>query len=92
MAGDPWNSSRTNVLCVGNDSVYVYLDKIFSEIATLFPSQYIHMGGDEVTRGYWEKCDKCKLLIQKEGLEGVEDLQNYFIKRVTKIVEAKGKK
>lgn len=92
LAGDPWNSSRTNVLCVGNDSVYVYLDKIFSEIATLFPSQYIHMGGDEVTRGYWEKCDKCKLLIQKEGLEGVEDLQNYFIKRVTKIVEAKGKK
>lgn len=54
LAGDPWNTSRTNVLCVGNDSTYTALDKIFTEVAALFPSSYIHIGGDEVTRQYWE--------------------------------------
>lgn len=92
LAGDPWNASRTNVLCVANDSVYQMLDKVFSEIAELFPSKYIHIGGDEVTRDYWKKCPKCQKLLKDEGLAHEEDLQAHFIKKVIKIVESKGKK
>lgn len=92
LAGDPWNPSRTNVLCVSNDSVYHYLDLIFSEIATLFPSQYIHIGGDEVTRNYWKNCPLCQQKIKDAGLEDEEELQTYFLKRLTRIIESKGKK
>lgn len=92
LAGDPWNPSRTNVLCVGNDSVYRYLDVIFEEIASLFPSQYIHMGGDEVTRDYWKKCVHCQQKMQENNLEDEEELQSYFVNRVTAIIESKGKK
>jgi len=92
LAGDPWNASRTNVLCVSNDSVYQYLDLIFSEIADLFPSQYIHIGGDEVTRNYWKKCPLCQQKIKEANLEDEEELQTYFLKRLTKIIESKGKK
>lgn len=91
LAGDPWNVSRTNVLCVSNDSVYEYLDVIFSEIASLFPSKYIHIGGDEVTRNYWQKCSLCQQQIKDANLENEEELQTYFLKRLTKIIESKGK-
>lgn len=91
LAGDPWNPTRTNVLCVGNDSVYVKLDQIFSEVAKLFPSKYIHIGGDEVTRSYWKKCTDCQKIIAKENLNNVDELQTYFINRVAKIISSKGK-
>jgi hexosaminidase len=91
LAGDPWNASRTNVLCVGNDSVYVKLDQIFTEIASLFPSKYIHIGGDEVSRAYWQKCADCQKRIQTENLNNVDELQTYFINRVAKIITSKGK-
>lgn len=92
LAGDPWNPKRTNVLCVSDESVYQHLDIIFSEIATLFPSQYIHIGGDEVTRDYWQKCPVCQQKMKDEHLEDEEELQTYFLKRVAKIIESKGKK
>ncbi|MGV3540317.1 MAG: beta-N-acetylhexosaminidase, partial [Rufibacter sp.] len=92
LAGDPWNPKRTNVLCVGNDSTYLALEKIFGELAQLFPGEYLHMGGDEVTRNYWDNCAKCQKRIQDEGLKNAEELQTYFLKRVAKIIEGKGKK
>jgi hexosaminidase len=91
LAGDPWNVSRTNVLCVGNDSVYVALDHIIGKIARMFPSKYIHIGGDEVSRGYWDKCEQCQKRIHEEDLKSSEELQSYFIKRVAQIVLSKGK-
>ncbi|MBE9601041.1 beta-N-acetylhexosaminidase [Pedobacter sp. MC2016-24] len=91
LAGDPWNASRTNVLCVGNDSVYVVLDQIIGEMAGMFPSKYIHIGGDEVSRAYWDKCESCQKRIRDEHLKSSEELQSYFIKRVAKIVLSKGK-
>lgn len=91
LAGDPWNASRTNVLCVGNDSVYVALDQIIGEIARMFPSKYIHIGGDEVSRAYWDKCEQCQQRIHEEHLKSSEELQSYFIKRVAQIVLSKGK-
>lgn len=91
LAGDPWNASRTNVLCAGNDSVFVFLDKVVTELAQLFPSKYIHIGGDEVSRAYWDKCAVCQQRIKDEHLTSAEELQSYFLKRVSKIVLSKGK-
>ncbi|MDQ8005002.1 MAG: family 20 glycosylhydrolase [Pedobacter sp.] len=91
LAGDPWNAKRTNVVCVGNDSTYTKIDQIIGELAEIFPSKYIHIGGDEVTRNYWSNCKVCQKRIQDEGLKNVDELQSYFINRVAKIVKAKGK-
>ncbi len=81
-----------NTLCIGNDSVYLVLDKIFTELAAIFPSEYIHIGGDEAYKGFWADCPKCKKRMQDEHLKDVEELQSYFIKRVEKILQSKGKK
>ena len=91
LAGDPWNAKRTNVVCVGNDSTYLKIDQIITEIAQIFPSKYIHIGGDEVTRNYWSNCKVCQQRITTEGLKNVDELQSYFINRVAKIVKSKGK-
>ena len=81
-----------NTLCPANDYTYEFLDKVFTEIAALFPFEYIHIGGDEAYKGYWEKSEACQKLMKREGLKNVEELQSYFVKRVQKIVNAKGKK
>jgi len=81
-----------NTLCPANENVYVFLDKVFTELATLFPSQYIHMGGDECAKNFWEKSDQVKQLMQKEGLKDMNAVQAYFVSRVSKIITSKGKK
>ncbi len=79
-------------LCPANENVYEFLDKVLTEVAQLFPFEYIHMGGDETFKTFWEKSDAVKALMQKEGLKNMEEVQSYFEKRVEKIVESKGKK
>ena len=81
-----------NTLCPANEKVYVFLDTVFSQIAQLFPFPYIHVGGDEVARNYWEKNDQIKELMKREGLKTIPQVQAYFTKRVEQIVTAKGKK
>lgn len=81
-----------NTLCPANEKVYVFLDKVFTEIAALFPFKYIHMGGDECFKGFWEKSAAIKALMQREGLKDQHEVQSYFVKRVEKIIESKGKK
>jgi hexosaminidase len=81
-----------NALCIGNDSVFSMLDKIFTEIAALFPSPYIHIGGDEAYKGFWSNCPKCQRRMADEHLKNVDELQSYFVRRVEKILLAKGKK
>jgi hexosaminidase len=83
---------QDNALCIGNDSVYILLDKIFTELAALFPSEYIHIGGDEAYKGFWATCPKCQRRMADEHLSSVEELQSYFVKRVEKMLTAKGKK
>ncbi len=90
--GSDFYMKQDNVLCVGNDSTYMILDKVFTQIAQLFPCPYIHMGGDEAFKGFWEKCPKCQGVMSREHLKNVEELQSYFVKRVEKIVLSKGKK
>ena len=79
-------------LCPANENVYVFIDKVITELAQLFPFEYIHMGGDETFKTFWEKSDAIKDLMQKEGLKNMDEVQSYFEKRVEKIVESKGKK
>ena len=81
-----------NTLCPANEQVYVFLDKMFTEIAALFPFEYIHMGGDETARNFWEKNEQIKALMKKEKLKDLNEVQSYFVKRVEKIIESKGKK
>ncbi len=90
--GSEFYGEEDNVLCVGNDSVFVMLDKIFTELAQLFPNQYIHVGGDEAYKGFWEKCPKCKKRMADEHLKNVDELQSYFVKRMEKMLKEKGKK
>ncbi|MDB5026053.1 MAG: family 20 glycosylhydrolase [Mucilaginibacter sp.] len=81
-----------NTLCPANEKVYEFLDKVLTEVAGLFPFGYIHMGGDECAKNFWEQSDAIKALMQKEGLKTQQEVQSYFEKRVEKIVESKGKK
>lgn len=80
------------VLCAGNEDNFKKLDLIFSEVASLFPGKYIHIGGDEAEKEYWRNCPKCQQRMKSEELKNEEELQSYFIKRVSKILAANGKK
>lgn len=81
-----------NTLCPANEKVYVFLDKVFTEIAELFPFEYIHMGGDECAKDFWLKSPQIKNLMKKESLKDMHEVQSYFVKRVEKILKSKGKK
>ncbi|TDQ10325.1 beta-N-acetylhexosaminidase [Pedobacter metabolipauper] len=81
-----------NTLCPANEKVYTFLDTVITQVAKLFPFEYIHMGGDEAPINYWMKNDSIKALMQREGLKTMHQVQGYFEKRVQKIVESKGKK
>jgi hexosaminidase len=89
---DGIKASIDNTLCPANEKVYEFLDKVLTEVAQLFPFGYIHMGGDECAKNFWEKSDAVTALMQKEGLKTQEEVQAYFEKRLEKIVESKGKK
>jgi hexosaminidase len=81
-----------NTLCPANENVYAFLDKVVTEVAQLFPFPYIHMGGDECAKNFWEQSDAIKALMTKENLKDQQEVQSYFEKRLEKIVESKGKK
>ncbi|MCD2423682.1 family 20 glycosylhydrolase [Niabella pedocola] len=81
-----------NVLCPANDSVYRVLDKIFTQVAELFPGDYIHTGGDEVSYRFWEKHPACQALMKREQIATGEAYQAYFGQKVAAIIRAKGKK
>jgi len=81
-----------NSLCAGKESTYKFMEKVLSEVAALFPFEYIHIGGDECYKGFWEKCPDCQKKMKENGLKDVNELQSYFIRRMEKILQAKGKK
>lgn len=81
-----------NTLCPANEKTYKFMDKVFTEIAALFPFEYIHMGGDETARNFWEKSAQVKALMKKEKLKNLDEVQSYFVKRIEQIINSKGKK
>jgi len=81
-----------NTLCPANEKTYEFLDKVITEVAQLFPFEYIHVGGDETPQNFWKENTAIRDLMQKENLKDMHEVQGYFEKRLEKIVLAKGKK
>jgi hexosaminidase len=80
-----------DIYCAGNDSTFIFLQDVLSEIVHLLPSPYIHIGGDEAPKYRWENCPKCQARLHREKLDNYEELQRYFISRISKFLESKGK-
>ncbi|MGD9563291.1 MAG: family 20 glycosylhydrolase [Pyrinomonadaceae bacterium] len=80
-----------DVFCAGNDGTFTFLQDVLDEVVALFPSPYIHIGGDEVPKDRWRECPKCQLRIKTEGLKDEHGLQSYFIKRIQSYLAKKGK-
>lgn len=74
------------------EETFGFVDDVLTELCALFPSEYIHIGGDEAPKGQWEQSPRVQKLMKKEGLKNGHDVQSYFIKRVEKILEKKGRK
>ncbi len=81
----------TDIYCAGKDSTFEFLENVLTEVIELFPSKYIHVGGDEATKTNWKKCKHCKKRMQDENLNSPEELQSYFIKRMERFISSKGR-
>lgn len=79
------------IYCAGKDSTFLFLEDVLTEVIDLFPSKYIHIGGDEAPKYRWEHCDHCQLRIENEGLKDEHELQSYFIRRIEKFLQKKGR-
>ena len=86
------------VLCAGKEETMIFLENVLSEVVDLFPSEYVHIGGDECPKVYWEKCPLCQAKIKELGLKDTDEfqaehyLQSYVMKRMAAFLEGKGKK
>lgn len=81
-----------DIFCAGNDSVFTFLQDVLTEVMDLFPSNYIHIGGDEADKTNWKTCQKCQERMRSEGLKDENELQSYFIKRIEKFIISKNRK
>lgn len=94
--GGPYQVQQTwgvfrDVYCAGNDSVFTFLQDVLDEVMPLFPSKYVHIGGDECPKDSWKKCPKCQQRIKNEHLKDEHELQSYFVQRMEKYINSKGK-
>ncbi len=79
------------VYCAGNDSVFSFIENVLDEVMELFPSKYIHLGGDEADKHYWKKCPLCQKRMKQENIANEEELQGWFMQRVSRYVQSKGR-
>lgn len=79
-----------DVLCIGNEDTFKFVEGVLDEVIDIFPSKYIHIGGDETPTKRWNECSKCKKIMQKEGL-AINKLQAYFTNRIEKYLNSKGR-
>ncbi len=91
---DPQKEPRTpyGALCPGNDGTFQLVEDILQDIIEIFPGEYIHLAGDECPKGFWKECPKCQARVTAEGLKDEEELQSYFVRRVAKMIQARGRK
>lgn len=90
--GSKFYTIQDNTLNPADERVYDFLDKVFTEVAALFPGEYIHIGGDECTKYFWNKSAQVQAFMQKEGIPTEQHLQSYFVRRMEKMLIGKGKK
>lgn len=79
-------------LCPGKEATFAFLEKVLDEVMDLFPSEYIHIGGDEAGKRAWPACPDCQRRMQEEGLATVEELQSYLVRRIERYLNAHGRK
>lgn len=82
----------TNVYCAGKEASFKFIEDVLDEVINLFPSPWIHIGGDEVDKRWWNACSDCKARMEQEHLKDAGELQSYFIKRVEQYINAKGRR
>ena len=79
-------------LCPGKEATFQLLEEVLTEVMDLFPSEYIHIGGDEAGKRDWHDCPDCRRRMQEEGLNSVEELQSYLVRRIEKFLNAHGRR
>ena len=79
-------------LCPGKEATFQLLEDVLSEVMDLFPSEYIHIGGDEAGKRHWHNCPDCQRRMQEEGLKNVEELQSYLVRRIERVLNAHGRR
>lgn len=77
--------------CIGKEATFTFLEDVLSEVIDLFPSHYIHIGGDEAAKSGWKTCPDCQRRMKEEGLKDVDELQSYMIHRIEKFINSKGR-
>ncbi len=85
-----WGISK-NIFCAGKESTFEFIENVLTEVLELFPYKYIHIGGDEAPRDMWKKCPHCQKRIKDEGLKDENELQSYFMERVEKWLNERGR-
>ena len=90
--GSKFYNIEDNTLNPADERVYTFLDKVFTEVAALFPGAYVHIGGDECTKQFWQRSAVVQDFMKQQGISTEHELQSYFIKRIEKILKKKGKK
>ncbi|MGL4520661.1 MAG: beta-N-acetylhexosaminidase [Phocaeicola sp.] len=80
------------IYCAGNEAVFSFLEDVIDEVAELFPSSYLHIGGDEAWKENWERCPLCQKRMKEEQIPNEEELQSYFIRRMNRYLQSKGKR
>jgi hexosaminidase len=80
-----------DVFCAGKENTFTVLEGVLDEVMQLFPAQYIHIGGDECPKANWKRCPNCQQRIKEQGLKDEHELQSYFIQRIEKYLNTKGK-
>ena len=78
-------------LCIGKEATFEMMQAILDEVIEIFPSEYIHIGGDEAAKNSWKECEDCKRRMQEEGLKDVDELQSYMIHRIEEYLNSKGR-
>ena len=86
-----WWGIYEDVYCAGKEETFRFLEDVLTEVMELFPGKYIHIGGDECPKERWKKCAYCQKRIKEEGLKDEFELQSYFVKRIEKFVNEKGR-
>jgi hexosaminidase len=92
QSGDFFASKTDGNYCAGNDSTFLFIQDVLTEVMAIFPSTYIHIGGDEVDKTSWKQCAKCQARMKAENLKDENELQSYFVRRIEKFLVSNNRK
>jgi len=88
-SGKPYQNGD---FCIGNELSFTFMEDVLAEVIDLFPSEYIHVGGDEAGKSAWKKCPKCQALMKEKGMKNVDELQSYMIHRAEEFLNSKDRR